>query len=76
MQVSGVSDGKFKDAGVKTGFIILAINNQRVSSKADIEKMFEAITKGNSADKVMFITGIYPTGRRDYYAVDLSDAKE
>lgn len=76
VQVSGVSDGKFKEAGVKTGFIILAINNQRVSSKADIEKMFEAITKGNSADKVMFITGIYPTGRRDYYAVDLSDAKE
>ncbi len=73
VQVSAVSDGKFRDAGVKSGFIILAINNQRVSSKADVEKIFEAVSKGNSADKVLFISGMYPTGRRDYYAVDLSD---
>lgn len=29
--------------------------------------------KGSDADKVMFITGIYPTGRKVYYAVDLSE---
>ena len=26
----------------------------------------------SDSDKVMFITGIYPTGRKVYYAVDLS----
>lgn len=29
--------------------------------------------KSDEADKVMFITGIYPTGRKVYYAVDLAD---
>ena len=28
----------------------------------------------SSADPVMFIAGIYPTGRKVYYAVDLSTA--
>ena len=73
MQVSGVKAGKFKDAGIKDGFIILDINNSRVTSKDDIEKIYKEIIKGNGSDKVMFITGIYPTGKKVYYAVDLSE---
>lgn len=73
VQVSGLRDGKFKEAGIKDGFIILDINNARVKSQDDVEKIYEAIMKSNDSDKVMFITGIYPTGRKVYYAVDLSD---
>ncbi len=29
--------------------------------------------RSGGIDKVMFITGIYPTGRKVYYAVDLGD---
>ncbi len=73
LQVVGLKDGKFKSAGIKDGFIILDINNMRVKSQDDVEKIYDAIMKSDEADKVMFITGIYPTGRKVYYAVDLAD---
>lgn len=72
VQVSGLKDGKFKDAGIKDGFIILDINNMRVSDVDDIEKVYNSILKSDG-DHVMFITGLYPTGRKMYYAVDLGD---
>ena len=73
LQVTGLKDGKFKSAGIKEGFIILDINNARVKSQDDVEQIYNAIMKSNDADKVMFITGIYPTGRKVYYAVDLAE---
>lgn len=72
LQVTGLKDGKLKDAGVKDGFIILYINNERVGNVEDIERIHSAITKSDQADKVMFLTGIYPTGKKAYYAVDLA----
>lgn len=72
LQVTGLKDGKFKAAGIKDGFIILDINNARVSSAEDVEKIYNAIIK-STEDHVMFITGIYPTGKKMYYAVDLND---
>jgi Do/DeqQ family serine protease len=72
VQVVGLKDGKFKQAGLKEGFIILDINNARVKNQDDVEKIYDAIMKSDNSDKVMFITGIYPTGRKVYYAVDLS----
>ncbi len=72
VQVVGLKDGKFKQAGIKEGFIILDINNARVKNQDDVEKIYDAIMKSDDSDKVMFITGIYPTGRKVYYAVDLS----
>ena len=73
VEVSGLRDGKFKDAGIKDGFIILAINDERVNSTDDVEKVYNAIMKTDGYDKVMFITGLYPTGKKMYYAVDLAD---
>ncbi len=72
LQVTGLKEGKFKNAGIKDGFIILDINNARVSKVEDVEKIYNAIVKSDD-DHVMFITGIYPTGRKMYYAVDLTD---
>ncbi|MDE6490403.1 MAG: deoxyribonuclease HsdR, partial [Muribaculaceae bacterium] len=68
-----LTDGKLKSAGVKEGYIILEINNGRVNSAADIEALYKTIMKADGYDKVMFITGMYPTGRRFYCAVDLAD---
>ncbi|MCC8037859.1 MAG: Do family serine endopeptidase [Bacteroidales bacterium] len=73
VQVSGLKDGKFKDAGIKDGFIILTINDVRVNSQDDVEKVYKAIMKSNATDKAMFIVGLYPTGRKAYYAVDLAN---
>lgn len=73
VQVSGLKDGRFKDAGIKNGFIITEINNARVSSTEDVDRIYDAILKSNDSDQVMFITGFYPTGKKMYYAVDLAD---
>ncbi len=72
VQVSGLKDGKFKSAGIKDGFVVMDINNMRITSFDDVEKIYDRIVKSDD-DHVMFITGIYPTGRKMYYAVDLAD---
>lgn len=74
VQVTVTGDGRFKEAGINTGFIITSINNSRVSSPQDIENMFNAIRDlGPGEDKVMFISGVYPSGKQAYYAVSLHD---
>lgn len=73
VQVDGITNGKFKEAGIRDGFIILRINDTPVTSSNDIEKIFNNITKSNSQEKVMFIVGLYPNGKTGYYAVDLSE---
>ncbi|MDE7092550.1 MAG: PDZ domain-containing protein, partial [Muribaculaceae bacterium] len=76
VSVMEVSKGKFKDAGIKFGFIILDINNSRVSTEDDVKKIYRAIMSDTSGyDKVMFITGVYPENpkRKVYYAVGLDD---
>jgi Do/DeqQ family serine protease len=72
LKVTGLKDGKFKQAGIKNGFVIIDINNMRVRTQDDVEQIYNSIMNSSDTDKVMFITGIYPTGRRVYYAVDLS----
>lgn len=65
-------NGRFAKAGMRDGFIILSINGNRVSSSDDIKALYKAITK-SANEKVMFISGIYPTGKAAYYAVPLDD---
>ncbi|MCM1348934.1 MAG: Do family serine endopeptidase [Firmicutes bacterium] len=70
LQVVGLKDGIFKNAGIKEGFIIQDINGAKVKSDEDVEKIYNSIIKSTD-DHVMFITGIYPTGAKKYYAVPL-----
>lgn len=72
VQVTGIKNGAFSDAGVKNGFIITEINGQRVDSADDVEAVYNSIMRDPTGDKVMFLTGIYPTGKKYYYAVNLS----
>ena len=68
------ASGRFKEAGINNGFIITSINNMKVSSPEDIEKIFSSIRAlSPSEDKVMFISGIYPSGKTAYYAVNLEE---
>ncbi|MBQ7823093.1 MAG: Do family serine endopeptidase [Bacteroidaceae bacterium] len=73
VQVDGIKDGKFREAGIRNGFIILRINDNSVNSAKDVEKIYNNIMKGQSPEKVMFIAGIYPNGKSGYYAVNLTD---
>lgn len=72
VKVTGVKNGCVRDAGVKDGFIITEINGNAVNSSDDVERIYNQIMKGDDEDKVMFITGIYPTGKKYYYAVNLA----
>ena len=58
-------------AGVNDGFIILSINNIPIASAEDVEKIFNQVRE--QRDKVLFLIGLYPSGKQAYYAVDLSD---
>lgn len=67
------SDGLLARAGIREGFIILGVNGQRVSKPEQISSMARAIAQSQGGDKVLFISGIYPTGKAAYYAVALED---
>lgn len=71
LQVSGVSNGKFQKAGIQRGFILLKVNNVQIRSEKDLETVFNEAVK--SPEQVLFITGIYPSGRRANFAIDLSE---
>lgn len=67
------SDGLLAKAGIREGFIILGVNGQRVSKPEQINSMARTIAQSQGGDKVLFISGIYPTGKAAYYAVALED---
>lgn len=72
VQVVDLKDGKMREAGVRQGFIVTSINDTRVSSPEDVEKMHKAIVKAGGDDRLMIIRGVYPTGKRGVYAIDLA----
>lgn len=71
VQIVGIKNGRVKDAGIKDGFIIRTINDIPVTKVDDVERIYNAIMKSDG-DHVMFVKGLYPTGQRNYYAIDLN----
>lgn len=71
LEVTGVSKGKFADAGIHKGFIILKVNGQQIRTEDDFNKAYKAASQ--SPDQVMFIIGVYPSGKRANYAIDLAE---
>lgn len=74
VKVTGLKKGPFLNAGVKEGFIITEINDRRVNSSEEVENIYDRIMKdtGNE-DKLMLLKGIYPNGKKGYYAVNLAE---
>lgn len=73
VKVMGIKDGPVKDAGIKDGFIITEINGRSVDTVENIEAIYNQIMKSDDDDKVMFLIGVYPTGKKYYYAVNLGE---
>lgn len=74
VKVTGLKGGPFKNAGVKEGFIIIEINDAPIRSSEDVENIYNRIMKDDSnEDKVMILKGIYPNGKKGYYAVNLAE---
>ena len=70
VEVTGVTEGKMKAAGVRKGFIILKANGQTVKSVEQLEAIMKEANR--SAEPVLFLNGIFPSGKRAYFAVDLT----
>ncbi|EJX10526.1 HtrA protein [gut metagenome] len=70
LEVTGVSKGKMADAGIRKGFIILKANGQLMKTNEDLEQVMKEASR--TPEQVLFITGMFPSGKRANYAVDLS----
>lgn len=70
LEVTGVTEGKMKEAGVRKGFIILKANGQSVKTVEQLEEIVKQASR--STEPVLFLNGIFPSGKRAYYAVDLT----
>lgn len=67
LEVIRVNNGALKDAGVAKDFIIQKVNEQIIKSTEDLQKAVKEAS--TSKDPVLYIQGIYPTGKKAYFAV-------
>lgn len=73
VEVQAVLKGKFKENGIREGYVILKINNQTVNSEEDIKNTLSKAVNNNDQNKVLFIVGVYPNGKVAYYAIDMNN---
>ncbi|HSV88997.1 MAG TPA: Do family serine endopeptidase [Bacteroidales bacterium] len=67
VRVASVSrtDGHFRAAGIRPGFIITAIDRQPVRTPQELNQLLNEKTGG------ILIAGVYPNGQRAYYGMGL-----
>ncbi len=73
IEVKSVSKGKFQQAGIKPGFVIVKINNLPIRNEDDIETALNDAMNTADQFKVLTIAGIYPNGKVSYYTINLMD---
>lgn len=71
VEVIKVDAGAMKNSGISKGFIIQTVNDKPVRSLEDMEKIVKDAS--TSKEPVLYIKGIYPTGKKGYFAVDLQN---
>ena len=71
LEVIKVNSGKMKEAGMPKGFVIQRVNDLAVRTVEDLEEIVK--TASMSKDPVLIIKGLYPTGKRGYFVVPLSE---
>ena len=71
LQGKHVKKGSFKDGGIDDGFIILTANDKPMKTIADLQ---EAVKEASlSKNPVLFITGVWPSGKTDYKAIKVGE---
>lgn len=73
IEVTGVMNGKLKENGIKKGFIIMVVNDQKISTPDQFEKLVDKVLKGNENDRYIVVKGFYPKGRTRVFAIDLAE---
>ena len=73
LMISAIRDGKFKEAGLTKGLIIMKVNEKEMRTTADFE---EAVKAANlSPDRVLWIRAKTQSGMNRSFAVELADEK-
>jgi serine protease Do len=65
VKVVQLTTGKFRNAGIREGFIITQINNTSVNTPAEAENVI------NNSQGGMYVEGVYPDGLVAYYSLRL-----
>ncbi|MEI8201893.1 MAG: Do family serine endopeptidase [Bacteroidota bacterium] len=65
IRISSLKNGKFKNAGIKEGFIILSIDNNTISTLDELKDILQQKKGG------VLIEGVYPNGMMAYYGFGL-----
>ena len=71
LEVMKVNNGAFKTQGIAKGFIIQRVNDAPMQTLDDIQKAVKETS--TSKEPVLFIQGVYPTGKKGYFAVPLQN---
>ena len=71
LEVIKENSGALKDAGINRGFIIQRVNEGMVKTIDDLQK--EVKKASVSKDPVLYIQGMYPTGKKAYFAVPIGE---
>ncbi|MBR7065727.1 MAG: Do family serine endopeptidase [Prevotella sp.] len=71
VEITKVNKGKLQEEGLTKGFIIQKINDEPTKTVDDIQKAVKEASM--SKEPVLYIQGIYPTGKKKYFAVPLND---
>ena len=69
--VKAIRKGKMQKAGVTKGTIILDINDTRLETTEDWEKVIK--TTNQSSDRTLWIKAIAPSGRKQSFVIDLAE---
>ncbi|MCX6282134.1 MAG: Do family serine endopeptidase [Bacteroidetes bacterium] len=64
-KITRIEPGKFSDAGIKPGFILVNVDRQRINSTRELK---DALT---GKDGGVLVEGLYPNGMRAYYGLGL-----
>lgn len=74
IEVTGLLNGKLKKAGIQKGFIIMVVNDQKITTPEQLESMVDRLLKASTDERFLVIKGFYPkSDRTKIYAIDLSD---
>jgi serine protease Do len=63
-KISNVGSSKFRETGMRDGFIITRIDKQPVKEPADVVKLLK-----NLDGEVVYLEGVYPDGLKAYYPI-------
>ena len=71
LEVTKVNNGKLKEAGIGKGFIIQRVNDLSIKTIDDLQKVVKEAS--TSKEPVLYIQGLYPTGKKAYFAIGLDN---